>query len=379
LDLSAAFDTVDHEILLERLRCSYGISGRAHDWFESYLHDRAQSVRRGTACSTISKVICGVPQGSVLGPVLFILYVADVIALIQEHGLQPHLYADDTQIYGWCPPSDTVDLQLRFSACFDAVSSWMRSNRLQLNASKTEFIWCATSRRQHRLPTSAVMFGSDGVQPSSSVRNLGVYIDSDLVMRTHVARTVSRCFVVLRQLRSIRKSVPTSVFQSLVVTLVLNRLDFGNAILTGLPAYLLRRLESVLNASARLIFGLRRADHITDALVSLHWLRVPERIKYKVALLTYRALNGSAPRYLADSLVRIADVPSRGRLRSSTSQALLIPAVRLSTVGSRAFPVAAPTQWNQLPVDVTSAASLSVFRRRLKTFLFRQSYPNIVV
>ena len=160
---------------------------------------------------------------------------------------------------------------------------------------------------------------------------------------------------------------------------MLNRLDFGNAILTGLPAYLLRRLESVLNASARLIFGLRRADHITDALVSLHWLRVPERIKYKVALLTYRALNGSAPRYLADSLVRIADVPSRGRLRSSTSQALLIPAVRLSTVGSHAFPVAASTQWNQLPVDVTSAASLSVFRRRLKTFLFRQSYPNIVV
>jgi len=106
---------------------------------------------------------------------------------------------------------------------------------------------------------------------------------SDLVMRTHVCRTVSSCFAALRQLRSIRHLVSATVFQSLVAALVLCRLDYGNGTLVVLPAYLVRRLQSVQNAAARLVFRLRRSDHITDALVSLHWLRVPERITFKVA------------------------------------------------------------------------------------------------
>jgi len=110
-------------------------------------------------------------------------------------------------------------------------------------------------------------------------------------METHVKRTVSSCFGTLRELRSIRRQVPNAVFQSLVVGLVLSRLDYCNGVLTGLPANLIRRLQSVENAAARLIFGIRRSEHITDALASLHWLRIPERILFKVAVLTYRALT----------------------------------------------------------------------------------------
>jgi len=104
----------------------------------------------------------------------------------------------------------------------------------------------------------------------SSVRDLGMYIDADLVMRTHVKKTASRCFAVLRQLRHIRRYVSTNTFQALVVALVVTRLDYSNAVLTGLPVYLSRRLQSVLNAATRLIFGLRRSDHVSDALISLH-------------------------------------------------------------------------------------------------------------
>jgi len=114
------------------------------------------------------------------------------------------------------------------------------------------------------------------------------FVDCDLVMRTDVCRTVSYCFAMLRQLRSIRYLVSESVFQSLFTALVLCRLDYGNSTLVGLPVYLQRRFQSVQNAAARLIFRLRRSDHITDALVSLHLLRVPERITYKVAVLAYR-------------------------------------------------------------------------------------------
>ena len=142
----------------------------------------------------------------------------------------------------------------------------------------------------------------------------------------------------------------------------------------GLPAYQLRRLQSILNASARLIFGLRRSDHITDALVSLHWLRVRERIEFKVAVLTFRALHGLAPRYLSADIHRIADIESRRRLRSSQSGQLMVPFHRLK-LGAAAFSIAAPTVWNSLPGTVTSADTLNTFKRRLKTFMFTRSYP----
>ena len=118
--------------------------------------------------------------------------------------------------------------------------------------------------------------------------------------------TVSRCYAALRQLRQIRRSVPPSTFQSLVVTLVLSRLDYGNAVLVGLPTHLVRRLQSAQNAAARLIYHMRSADHITDTLVTLHWLCVPQRIDYKVAVMTYKVVHGIAPRYLGP-LAFVAD------------------------------------------------------------------------
>ena len=131
----------------------------------------------------------------------------------------------------------------------------------------------------------------------------------------------------------IRRSVPTATFQTLVVALVHSRLDYGNGVLVGIPDYLVQRLQSVLNAAAQMTFHLKCSDHITDALVSLHWLRVSERIQFKVAVLTYKVLNGP--------LTRVANVPGRRALRSADTHQLVVPSHRLSTVGNRAFPVAA--------------------------------------
>jgi hypothetical protein len=242
-----------------------------------------------------------------------------------------------------------------------------------------ELLWCSTARGQHKLPVSDLIIGSASVTPVSSVRDLGIFIDADLIMRTHVQRTVSRCFAALRQLRSIRSHVPTAIFRSLVVSLVLTRLDYGNSVLVGLSANLLRRLQSVQNAAARLIYKLRRSDHITDVLVNLHWLRVAKRVEFKVAVLTFRALHGCAPSYLTSLFTRVADMPSRRALRSASSSGLLVPFTRLRTVGSRAFSVAGTTIWNNLPANITVVESLPEFRRLLKTFLFTRSFPNIRV
>ena len=285
-DLSAAFDTVDHSILLQRLQSSYGFNRHALQWFRSYLTGRTQAVRRGSQQSGTTSVVCGIPQGSVLGPILFIMYTPDLVRLIEHHGLSPHLFADDTQVYSRCPPKGMSDLAARISACSDDILNWMQSNRLQLNADKTDLIWCATPRRLHRLQPTSIRVGSEIILPSSTVRNLGVYIDSDLSMQSHVQRTVAGCFAALQQIRSVRRSLPSTALETLVVLLVLTRLDYGNATLAGIPANLLRRLQAVLNASARTITGLPRSAHITTSLAGLHWLRAAERIKFKQATLT---------------------------------------------------------------------------------------------
>ena len=128
----------------------------------------------------------------------------------------------------------------------------MRSNRLQLNTAKTEILWSSTEQRSHQLPQLSLRVGTDEVIPSAVVRDLGIYIDFDVSMRSHPTKTVSACFSVLRQLRSIRRSVSQSVLQSLVTSLDLTRLDYGNSTIAGIPLYLLKRLQSVMNSAARL-------------------------------------------------------------------------------------------------------------------------------
>jgi len=306
------------------------------------------------------------------------MYTADLESIASEHGLLLHQYADDSQIYGSCRPLAVSTMSSTVSQCVDSLSSWMCSNRLQLNADKTEVMWRTSTRKLSQRPSSSLLVAGALVQPVDAVRDLGVYIDCDLGASTHVRRTVSRCFAALRQLRNLRRYITNECLLSLVVSLVHTRLNYGNFVLVGLPAYQQRQLESVLNAAARLLYQLRRYDHITDALETLHWLRLPERVGFKVAVMAFRVLHGLAPPYLSQ-LTRVADLPGRRRLRSSSSQLLQVPPFHRSTVGRRSFPVAASVLWNSLPLDIQSLPSLPIFRQQLKTFLFCKSFPHILL
>ena len=145
----------------------------------------------------------------------------------------------------------------------------------------------------------------------------------------------------------------------------------------GVSGILISRLQSVLNAAARLIFAVRKSDRITPLLRDLHWLKVRERIKFRLCVLAYHSLHSTAPAYIAESLHLASSIEGRRRLRSTADMDLLVPATHCSTLGDRSFPVAAARAWNTLPSSIRLSPSLNVFRRRLKTELFLQSYPTL--
>jgi len=239
LDLSTAFDTVDHSVLLRRLQRSYGLNGSALAWFGSYMNQRQQHVTHRGVESATTTTQFGVPQSSVLGPILFVLYTADVVRLVQLHGFSVHQYADDTQIYGCCHPDNSASL------CGDDVARWMCSNRLHLNARKTKFMWCVPPRRRHQLPVDQLTVQSTTVASRESVRDLGVYLDSDMSMHKHVTQLVCSCYGVLRQLRSIRRSLPRTALTTLVSSFIMSKVDYCKVVLAGLPQLeLLDRVHS---------------------------------------------------------------------------------------------------------------------------------------
>jgi len=152
--------------------------------------------------------------------------------------------------------------------------------------------------------------------------------------------------------------------------------DYCSSVLSGISGQLLQRLQSVFNAATRLVFSARKSEHITPLLRELHWLKVPERIQFRLCVLAYRCLIGTAPSYLAETLHLTADVGSRLRLQSASTSTLVIPSTRRTMLGDRAFPVTAARAWNALSSSVRSAPSLLQFRRDLKTALFQSSYSS---
>jgi len=164
---------------------------------------------------------------------LFVLYTADVLQLVRDHGLVPHAYADDTQILGICLPSETYALQTQVSDCLEAVASWMAANWLQLNHSKTDTLWCSSTRRQYQIPTRPVRVGGTSVQPVVVVRNLRIQFDADVTMRSHVTATVCSCFATLRQISSIRHSLSRPALLTLIRALVISKLDYCCSVLAG--------------------------------------------------------------------------------------------------------------------------------------------------
>ena len=368
LDLSN--DTIDHATLLERPHGYFGISGTVLLWFKSYISNRQQRVHITVdgSLSCPQDLHFGVPQGSVLGPFLFCLYTTSISQIITAHDVSHHIYADDTQVYIELSQSDTHKSISSLSDSFTDISLWMKSSKHKLNSDKTEFIIIGTKQQRHKLSNHfPVKLLDNDISPSDSVRNLGVVFDSDFSFHKHVSNICKSCFYHIRDLRRIRRHIPLSTAKTISNALISSRLDYWNSLQNNIAKQDLSKLQRMQNCLVRVVLRAPRFSPSLPLLKQLQWLPVNYRIKFKLSTLTYRALAIHQPPYLT-SLLHFSNVPRQ--LRSSTSQQLSIPRTKLN-LGKRAFSVAAPIIWNELPTTLKSCEILASFRKNLKTYLFK--------
>ena len=216
-----------------------------------------------------------------------------------------YIYADDTQIYLPFSPGEEDIALTRLELCLNEVSDWMAANWLQLNDNKTEFIIIGTAKALASLGKTSINFANCVITPSKSnaVKSLGALFDTNMKLEKQVTCMCRSAWYHLYQISKIRHFLTTEQTKCVIHAYVTSRIDQNNSLLLGLPQRLLKSLQYIQNASAKLIVGAKKRDHVTGTLMSLHWLPVKQRILFKVLLLTFKTLLGQGPAYLKDLLV----------------------------------------------------------------------------
>ena len=374
LDLSAAFDTVDHDLLFNRLQETFGIRGVPLQWIKKFLTNRTQQVVCNNKRSITFELRCGVPQGSVLGPLLFSLYTAELVDVAARHGMEIHTYADDSQLYISFAASEYGERAAKLSDALSDISNWMSGSHLKLNAEKTQVMLVGTRQQLAKINSRNMDVLGSTVPFLDTVKDLGVMLDKNLSMEGQVSTLTKSCFHQLRRIRGIKRYLPVEGRRTVVQGFVSSRLDYCNGLLYQAGEGLLDRLQRVQNAAARLISDTRKYDHVSPVLQALHWLPIRQRIEFKIATSVYKCLHGLSPIYLSSACIPVSSLSGRQHLRSAAEHKLTVPRAR-TNVGKRAFSVSGPSVWNSLPRFLRDPGlSLHKFCNELKTVLFDRAY-----
>ena len=376
MDLSAAFDTVDHNIFLNIMQNRFGITGSALNWFRNYLSPRGFKVCINNKYSSEKDLTFSVPQGSCAGAVLFTAYCSPIEDQI-ERDCTLNGFADDHSIRKSFKAGNKIqehDTRSEIQYSLLNVKTWMSQMKLKINGEKTEYIMFGNQIQLAKCDNDPLVFDSDLIQLSKCVKYLGGHLDSNLSFKDHIAKKCKAALINFNRIRSIRKVITREVCVTLVLSLCVSHLDYGNSMLFGLPSSSIKPMQRVQNMCAKIVLKKSKYDSNTECLKELHWLPIKARIEYKILTIMFNTVKGNAPAYLK-SLVEARTVT---RLtRSSDNHYLLkVPRTKTKTYGPRAFQICGPVLWNGLPNYLRRSESLTIFKKKLKTHLFNQHFTD---
>ena len=306
-----------------------------------------------------------------MGPILFTIYTLPLGDLIRAKQVPFEMFADDNQLMDYFRYGDRVEsdqVVSKVEDCISGIGDWLLVNKLALNAPKTDMANFVSTRRTGSVST--VVVGGQDIPKSDCVRDLGVWLDTNMTMKKQVSAICRAASASLYNIGRVRKFLDQASAERLVCALVTSRLDCNNGILYGLPDNVIAPLQRIQNWAARIIFRLRKSVHITPVLHELHWLPVKSRIMYKILLTAYKIQSGLAPRYF-DGILRV--VPSRRETRSSGRDRFSVKRTR-TRLGDRSLSACAPVLWNALPDHMKTCPTIITFKRQLKSWLFQKHF-----
>ena len=320
-------------------------------------------------------LLFGVPQGSILGPTLFILYISEIENIPKCYGFRIHIYADDTQLCISFEKCDVLTTVSDIEHCLRKIKIWISNCFLKLNEEKTNFLLIAANNDLHAIyPDLCISFSGNLIEPSLNAINLGVTFDSSMILDANGNNIVSKGYA---QLSSFWRSASRLTIKNklqLVSAFILPLIDYCNITLLATSKSNMNKLQKLLNSAFRFVYNLsgnRYRYSVTPYMKKLHILPVKYRVKYKVSLLVYKCFQGLAPVYIQELLT---EKLTFSHLRSSNDLYSLQTMIPNSHYGENSFSYAAPVTWNALPLDVKSSPSLDCFKKRLKTHYFTEFY-----
>lgn len=362
LDFSKAFDTISHAVLISKLKY-YGFSRDASSIIASYLSNRTQKVSFNSQLSPLSVVSSGVPQGSVLGPLLFSLYTADILNRVKFSRIQA--YADDTQLYIDLDPRDSDDTVAQLNEDLETIRGLSLRHNLLLNPTKCSLIFFANKNLHHLLNDIRIQIGSVVLPPQTSSKSLGLILDDKLQFTQHINGLLPRAYLSLKLLYANRHCFDVGLRKLLCESLVLSLFNYGSVVYGNyLNVFNRRRIQRVQNACCRYIFGLRKYDHVSATLAQLNWLHMENRRRVLFLTFIHRIITTQSPLYLYDKLSKRQDFHSVN-VRSRAS--FHVPRHR-TALFQRCFSYCSATLYNRLsfcPNDM----GIFPFKKKLKRIL----------
>ena len=371
IDFSNAFNAVDHELLIALL-CNANVSSTALEWFSSYLQGRQQSVRVGQTISDWHDVTAGVPQGGILSPLLFSIFINSITSIITS---RYHLYADDLQLYEHSSVENIAGVINSLNANLRQISVWSSKYGVNVNPDKCQAIIVGSSRQlakveYDKLPN--LTYKGTIINFTKTVKDLGVIIDNKLTWGNYVADISRKIYASLHTMMRLKNFLPVQTKIQLVNTLLLPIIDYGDACCLDMNKDLVNKLERILNTCIRFIYNLRKYDRVSSCRRQLGWLSVADRRKCRVLSLIYSILSDpNFPTYLSSDFSYLSSFHDKS-LRSQSNLLLSTPH-HTSGYMSDSFAVAGVRLWNELPEPIRRAPSREIFKRRVKESFFINS------